>query len=186
MDDEKKIRSIREGHVEVFEDLLIKYQKQAHFLAYRYVQNWDEADDIVQTAFIKLYTFIIKSRKDIAVFPWIKKVIVNACLDKQKSTKWHIFIKNDKESNPLDNIEDTRLSPEHSFLNNELRVSIDKVVDTLSAQQKIIFFMKHFEGLKIKDIAQQLNISEGQIKAQLFRAIRNLRRGLGELYEKQR
>jgi RNA polymerase sigma-70 factor (ECF subfamily) len=194
MDDEKQIKLIREGHGEVFEDLLIKYQKQAHFLAFRYLKDWDEADDIVQRAFIKLYKFIIKSKDEIAVLPWIRKVIVNLCLDQQKSKKWRIFFKNaiksgksnpddEKSIDPFDTIKDTRLSPEHAFLNEELRSHMDRLVDKLPYQQKTIFFMKHFEGLKIKDIAQQLKISEGQIKSQLFRAVRNLRRGLGEFYE---
>ena len=84
---------------------------------------------------------------------------------------------------PFDTIKDNRLSPEHTLLNEELRSYIDRLVENLPDQQKTIFFMKHFEGLKIKDIARELNISEGQIKSQLFRAVRNLRRGLGEFYE---
>jgi RNA polymerase sigma-70 factor (ECF subfamily) len=89
----------------------------------------------------------------------------------------------EKSIDPFDTIKDNRLSPEHSLLNEELRSSMDRLVDKLPDQQKTIFFMKHFEGLKIKEIAQQLKISEGQIKSQLFRAVRNLRRGLGEFYE---
>ena len=89
----------------------------------------------------------------------------------------------EKAIDPFDTIKDKRLSPEHTFLNEELRSCLDRLVDKLPDQQKTIFFMKHFEGLKIKEIAQQLNISEGQIKSQLFRAVRNLRRGLGEFYE---
>jgi RNA polymerase sigma-70 factor (ECF subfamily) len=191
MDDEKTIKLIREGHGEAFESMLTQYQKRAHFLAFRYLKDWDEADDITQTAFIKLYEFIINSKADVAIFPWLKKVIMNLCLDRQKSSKWRLFFKNavrtdhdlEKCFDPFDKIKDTRLSPEHVLLNEELRDHIDKSVNTLSDQQKTIFFMKHFEGLKIKDIAQQLNISEGQIKAQLFRAVRVLRRGLGEFYE---
>lgn len=194
MDDEKQIKLIREGHGEVFEDLLRKYQKQAHFLAFRYLKDWDEADDITQRAFIKLYKFIIKSKDEIIVSPWLRKVIVNLCLDQQKSKKWRLFFKNavrsgnpdiadEKSIDPFDTIKDNRLSPEDSLLNEELRYRMDRLVDKLPDQQKTIFFMKHFEGLKIKEIAQQLKISEGQIKSQLFRAVRNLRRGLGEFYE---
>ncbi|MGA1864101.1 MAG: RNA polymerase sigma factor [bacterium] len=194
MDDEKQIKLIREGHGEVFEDLLIKYQKQAHFLAFRYLKDWDEADDITQRAFIKLYKFIIKSKDEIIVSPWLRKVIVNLCLDQQKSKKWRMFFRNairsgtpditdEKTIDPFDTIKDNRLSPEDSLLNEELRSKMDGLVDKLPDQQKTIFFMKHFEGLKIREIAQQLKISEGQIKSQLFRAVRNLRRGLGEFYE---
>jgi RNA polymerase sigma-70 factor (ECF subfamily) len=194
MDDNKQIKLIREGHGEVFEDLLIKYQKQAHFLAFRYLKDWDEADDITQRAFIKLYKFIIKSKDEIIVSPWLRKVIVNLCLDQQKSRKWRMFFRNairsgnpgmddEKSIDPFDTIKDNRLSPEDALLNEELRSGMDRLVDKLPAQQKTIFFMKHFEGLKIKEIAQQLKISEGQIKSQLFRAVRNLRKGLGEFYE---
>jgi len=194
MDDEKIVALIREGHGEAFEEMLIKYQKKAYFLAFRYLKDWDDADDVTQTAFIRLYTFIVNSEADIAVFPWIKKVIVNQCLDRQKSVTWRKFFKNtfrrgksdhDEEHamDPFDTIKDTRLSPEQAMLNEELRSHLDRLVDTLPDQQKAIFFMKHFEGLKIRDIALQLNISEGQIKSQLFRAVRNLRRGLGEFHE---
>lgn len=194
MDDEKIVTLIREGHGEAFEEMLIKYQKKAHFLAFRYLRDWDEADDVTQNAFIRLYTFIVNSNTDIAVFPWIRKVIVNQCLDQQKSAKWRKFFKNalrwgksghgeEHFMDPFDTIKDTRLSPEQTMLNEELRSHIDRLVDTLPDQQRAIFFMKHFEGLKIKDIARELNISEGQIKSQLFRAVRTLRRGLGEFHE---
>ena len=194
MDDDKIVSVVRNGHLEAFEMLINRYQKQAHFLAFRYLKDWDEADDVVQTSFVRLYEFIIKSKKEIGVLPWIRKVIVNLCLDKQKSKKWQIFFKNavrsgkshiddEKSIDPFDTIKDTRLSPEHRLLNKELGAHIERLVNKLPDQQKAIFFMKHFEGLKIKDIGQQLNISEGQIKSQLFKAVRSLRRGLGEFYE---
>jgi RNA polymerase sigma-70 factor (ECF subfamily) len=194
MVDEKIVALIRKGHGEAFEEMLIRYQKKAHFLAFRYLRDWDDADDVTQTAFIRLYTFIVNSETDIAVFPWIKKVIVNQCLDRQKSVTWRKFFKNpfgrgksDRDGehamDPFDIVKDTRLSPEQTIMNEELRSRIDGLVDALPDQQRAIFFMKHFEGLKIKDIALQLNISEGQIKSQLFRAVRTLRRGLGEFHE---
>ncbi len=195
MDDDKRIiKFIRDGHADAFEDLIVKYQKQAQFMAFRYMNNWDEADDITQTAFIKLYKHIIDSGKEIAVFPWLRKVIINLCLDSKKSRKWLLFFKNalrpndsfnekGKDSVPFDKIQDMRLSPEHSFLNKELKSHIDLLVDELPGQQRAVFYMKHFEGLKVKDIAQLLDVSEGQVKSQLFRAVRKLRKGLEDFYE---
>lgn len=188
-DDKQIINLVRQGHVEIFSDLVVKYQKKAHFLAFRYLNNWDEADDMTQTAFIKLYQYMMKSKEEIAVSPWMSKVIINLCLDQKKSKKWKMFFKNAvraKEStnahgenlDPFDKIGDVRSSPEQAFLNKELGVHIDALVDELPDQQKRVFYMKHFEGLKIKDIAQKLNISEGQIKSQLFRAVHKLRKGL--------
>ena len=194
MEDDRIIELIRNGHSEAFEDLVHRYQKQAHFLALRYSNNWDEANDITQTAFMRLYESIIRSKEKIWALPWIKRVITNICLDRKKSKKWQSFFKNaitlgqsnpgdDRTIEPIDGIKDKRSSPEHAFLNDELREHIDGFIDNLPDQQKKIFIMKHFEGLKIKDIAQQLNISEGQVKSQLFRAIHTMRKGLGEFYE---
>ncbi|MGA1824994.1 MAG: RNA polymerase sigma factor [bacterium] len=194
MEDDRIIGLIRNGRAESFEDLIRRYQKQAHFLALRYSNNWDEANDITQIAFIRLYEFIMRSKEKIRALPWIRRVIVNICLDRKKSKKWQSFFKNaitlgksnpgyDNAQEPLDVIEDKRSSPEEAFLNDELRKHIDGLIDNLPNQQKNIFIMKHFEGLKIKDIAQQLNISEGQVKSQLFRAIHTMRKGLGEFYE---
>ena len=188
-DDKQIIKLVREGHSEIFSDLVVKYQKKAHFLAFRHLNNWDEADDITQTSFIKLYQYMMKSKEEIAVFPWLSQVIIHLCLDHQKSKKWRLFFKNAiraKEStdahgenpDPFAKIRDEGLSPEQAFINKELGVHIDALVDELPDQQKKVFYMKHFEGLKIKDIAQKLNVSEGQIKSQLFRAVHKLRRGL--------
>lgn len=194
MDDDKIVSVIRNGHPEAFETLVNLYQKQAHFLAWRYLKDWDEADDVVQTAFVRLYEFITRTKKDMAVLPWIRKVVVNLCLDQQKSKKWWMFFKNavrkgkgdledERSMDPFDRIKDDGLSPEDHLLNEELRSHIERSVEKLPDQQRTIFFMKHFEGLRIKDIARELKISEGQIKSQLFRAVRNLRRGLGEFYD---
>jgi len=196
MDDKKAIEVIRNGNKEPFEDIVARYQKQAHFLAFRYLKDWDEADDITQTAFIRLYTFIVKSKEEIRVFPWIKRVIINLCLDREKNKKWRLFFKDvlrGKESgssggiytDPFDSIKDMRLSQEDRMLNEELGSRIDNLIGDLPDQQRRIFIMKHFEGLKIKEIAQDMDISQGQVKAQLFRAVRNLRKGLGEFYERQ-
>lgn len=194
MDDERIIELIRVGHSEVFSELVSRYQKQAHFLALRYMRDWAEADEITQKAFIKLYTFIMNSKDTLLVLPWIRRVVINLCLDKHKNKKWRLFSKHavrsvkpdhgDKNTEDLFNgIRDNRSSPEHALLNQELGKNIDTQVERLPDQQKKIFIMKHFEGLKIKDIAQQLNVSQGQIKSQLFRAVHTLRRGLGEFYE---
>jgi len=194
IEDKQRIQLIREGHAEVFADLVAKYQKKAHFLAFRYLNHWDESDDITQTAFIKLYQYIMKSKEEIAVSPWMNKVILHLCLDHKKSKKWRLFFKNAftaKEStpehgdnlDPFDKIADSGSSPEGAYFNKELGARIDVLVDELPDQQRAIFYMKHFEGLKIKDIAQALKISEGQIKSQLFRAVHKLRKGLGAFHE---
>ena len=131
MEDDRIIGLIRNGNAEAFEDLVHRYQKQAHFLALRYFNNWDEANDTTQIAFIKLYEFIIKSKEKVWALTWIRRVIVNICLDKKKSKKWQSFFKNaitlgqsnpgdDRAIDPIDGIKDKRSSPEHSFLNDEL------------------------------------------------------------------
>lgn len=191
MDDARVIGLIRSGNSEAFEELMVRYQRQACFLAFRYLKNWEEADDITQTAFIRLYEFIAKRSETIAVLPWIRKVVVNLCLDKQKSKKWRLFFRNvvrsgesnpgeEKALDPLECIEERGASPEDAYLNNELRDRIESLVEALPGQQRQIFTMKQFEGLKITEIASELTISEGQVKSQLFRAVRTLRKGLGE------
>lgn len=187
MDDERVIGLIRDGHQEAFEELVARYQKQTQFMAFRYIKDWDEAADITQNAFIRLYKFIDGSGEDILILPWLRRVVTNLCLDLQRSKKWWLFfrtpvrsIKRDNEDDektgdPFDAIGDERLSPEEKLEHKEMQENIEAIVERLPNQQKKIFMMKHFEGLKIREIAEHLNVSEGQIKSQLFRAVHTIR-----------
>ena len=81
MDDEKIVELIRNGNTEAFEELVLRYQKKTHFFALRNINNWDAADDITQAAFIKLYSFIMKSNEKINISAWMHRVITNLCID---------------------------------------------------------------------------------------------------------
>ena len=84
--------------------------------------------------------------------------------------------------NELDHIkiEDAVANPEHNFLNSELSLQIADAVDQLSPKQRAVFVLRHYEGMKLKEIAKILQLNEGTVKNYLFRALEKMRRNLHE------
>ena len=170
-----------------FEQLVYNYDRAVLSIAMRYVRDEDDAKDIYQEVFIRVYRGLKKFEFRSEFSTWIFRITANVCLTykSRKKEKIMVSIEDQKDDDQksyeaMDMISKER-SPEEEILNNDLRFLIGNAVDSLSAKQRITFVLKHYEGYKIREIAEMLGCKEGTVKKYLFDAVNNLKKKLKPL-----
>ena len=148
-----------------------------------YSKNREEAEDIMQEGFLKVFKYLHQYNASGSLEGWVKKIIIRTAIDKIKSSKQlHAFV----------NITDATEDIEDSYAADEIveRIGAKKLIEitqSLPPMYRIVFNLYVFEGLKHKEIAALLNITEGTSKSNLFDARKILQKKLNfSLSEEQK
>ena len=177
------VREAQGGNHAAFAQLVHAHDETVLRVALRITGSQSEAQDIYQEVFLKVYKKLDCFRFDSAFSTWISRITTNTCLDylrKARHRRESDTIKADFdgiERDLLDQVADERPAndPERELLLRELRTSILSALRRLTPQERMVFDMKHFQGMKLRAVAETLNISEGSVKTCLVRATRKLR-----------
>lgn len=175
------IHQLKEGENAAFETLYqLYFQKLFHF-ANSYIENEEESQEIVQNIYFKLWKKRNELELDMNLHSYLFKMVKNACLDYFKHQKVKANYKDycdaQRESiNHLALLDDTS----SLYIENELLEKINKSVDKLPESCKRIFIKSRFQGLKHKEIAEELMISTKTVENQLTKALKFLRMELKE------
>lgn len=171
------IERIKEGDERAFEELVNRYKGMGFSLAYRFLGNPEDARDISQEAFARVYLHIRDFRGESTFKTWFFRIIINLCRrsisGRQRKTVQSLDLYMEKETDPQ-----AREDVEEEVRRKELRVAIEEAVRRLPAKQREVFIMKHMEGMKVSEISEVLNCAEGTVKIHLFRAVRALQERL--------
>jgi RNA polymerase sigma-70 factor (ECF subfamily) len=188
LSDNELITEANKGNDAAFEELIYRYDKTVLSIALNFVHDSDEAKDIYQEVFIRVHRSLKKFEMRSEFSTWLYRIATNVCLTHKSRSKKHLqlsinegFETEDDDSKSYELIATNR-EPDELALNTELGSLISDAVDSLSSKQKITFTLKHYEGYKIREIAEMLNCKEGTVKKYLFDAIRNLRKNLNSVY----
>jgi len=137
----------------------------------------DEANDVTQEVFIKLFQARQTEERAMAWPAWLTRVAVNACRDRRRSGWWKWWRERHTEYVEADHA-GTRLSPEQTALSNEKRRAIWQALRELSARQQEVFVLRQLEGWSTDEVAETLGLSAGSIKRHLYRAVHQMRKAL--------
>ncbi|MBS4034686.1 MAG: sigma-70 family RNA polymerase sigma factor [Ignavibacterium sp.] len=176
------ILNAQNGDIRAFEELVYKYDSKVLSLALRYVGDEDDAKDLYQEVFIRAYKGIKNFQFKSEFSTWLFRITTNVCFtfksrDRRKN---NISVSPGDEDENVQNIEliDNSSSPEVLASGSELGYIIKNALETLSPKQKMTFVLKHYDGYKIREIAEMMECNEGTVKKYLFDATRNLRKKL--------
>jgi len=175
------------GDTIAFEQLVYNYDRAVLSIAMRYVRDEDDAKDIYQEVFIRVFRGLQKFEFRSEFSTWLFRITTNVCITYKSRKKEQIMVSiqeefdEDQEAYETMDMISKRRSPEEETLDNDLRLLIGNAVDNLSARQRITFVLKHYEGYKIREIAEMLNCKEGTVKKYLFDAVNNLKKKLKPL-----
>lgn len=175
------------GDQSAFEQLIYNYDKSVLSIAMKFVRDSDDAKDIYQEVFIRVYRSLKKFEFRSEFSTWLFRITTNVCLT-HKSRKKEQFVvplqaELDEDNDKFKKVEliSDEKSPEEETMNADLQYFIGNAVESLSERQRITFVLKHYEGYKIREIAEMLNCKEGTVKKYLFDAVKNLRKKLKPL-----
>jgi len=192
LSDIELIHQAKQGNENAFEQLVYRYDRTVLSIALKYTGNTDDAKDLYQEVFIRAYRGINNFQFRSEFSAWLYRVAVNVCLSYKSSSKEYLKVSINEEDDDTDFTKDTSeqlvyegLSPEEAAAGSELAEIVDAALETLSPRQKMTFVLKHYEGYKIREIAEMLNCKEGTVKKYLFDAIKNLRKKLSGIYALQ-
>jgi RNA polymerase sigma-70 factor (ECF subfamily) len=170
------LESAVEGDRQAFKDIVSLYQQKVFLLAYSILRNREDALDVVQETFMRLYKKLDAYEKDRNFQAWLLQIAKNLSIDYYRK---HNARRRELESGR--SVEDLHLAAGDHRSNpasSELRRVISRCLEKLGERQRLIFVMRHFNGLEYKEIAQILGISVGTVKSLHFKAVRNLKNWL--------
>lgn len=180
------LERIREGDESGFEELVESHSRRVLALAWRLVGNREDAEDIAQEAFLRLHRSLDRFRGESSVATWLHQAVTRLAIDhlRRRKIKEKIFFfrRSDEEGDPLDSVPDPGVSPGDQCQAKEIGERLTRAMKRLSPRQRVVFSLRHYEGMPLQEIAAALALEEGTVKAHLFRATRILRQELKDLY----
>lgn len=169
------------GDDAAFATIVDRFQRKIYRVAFAITRDDTEADTITQDTFIQAFTHLAKFEGRSELETWLTRITINLSRDWLRRRKFvslfGISKETDQEIMLVEPI-DERPDAERQLLAKQLRSAITKAETTLSAQQKIIFRLRHYENLSLEEIADHLGLASGTVRAHLFRAIQKVRKEL--------
>jgi RNA polymerase sigma-70 factor (ECF subfamily) len=170
------VERFQRGESSAFDEIVDRYRRQVYRLAYRFTHNREDAYDISQEVFIKVFKSLGNLRKASTFHKWLRQIAINTCIDHLRKCP------DEKVLDDFSQMEHEHARGGYSELPDirmavsELQDMIRKAVDQLPERQRTVFVLRHYEDLSLKDMAQMLKCPLGTVKANLFHATQRLRK----------
>lgn len=172
-EDKDIIESFKKGNKNAFNILVLKYQSRIYWLVRKFVLDHDDANDLTQEIFLKLYNSLNNFRGESTFFTYIYRISVNICLNHLKKNKVIAKYTKNYDSNVTEIKSDEKNSEE--IFDNQLNEKIIKrAIQTLPEQQKAVFTLRFYEELSYDEIASILDTTVGGLKANYFHAFKKI------------
>lgn len=177
MDEKEKdlIIKSKNGDIESFESLIKKYQKLAFNISFRIMGNLEDAKDMSQEAFIKIFKSLDSFKGDSSFSTWLYRIVTNTCLDELRKKNRNISVSYDNpiktDTGEIDrSIIDKGNTPEEISEKNESRQIVVKAINKLGDQHRVVIVLRDIKGFSYEEIAEILNCPEGTVKSRISRA----------------
>jgi RNA polymerase sigma-70 factor (ECF subfamily) len=192
LDERALVAEAQAGSRAAFEELVRRFDRDVLRLALNLMKRPEDARDVYQEAFLKVYRNLHRFRFECSFYTWLYRIVTNVCLDHlrrrqarpedqapEMSSGQHEegitdFFERQREHRPT-------LDPERVLMGQEIKARLARAMERLSPRERIVFEMKHYQGLKLRAIGDVLGTTEETVKNSLFRATRKLRNELGGL-----
>lgn len=169
------IKKAAKGDVDAFEMLIEEYQKKVYNIALGILKNHDDANDIAQEVFIKIFKSIKNFKGESSFSTWIFRITTNACLDEIRKRKNNQTVSTD-ENIVLDDGEVTKQiiddgpSPDEIYEKNELKKYVAKAISNLGEEHRTVIVLRDIQGFSYDEIADILDCPKGTVKSRINRA----------------
>jgi RNA polymerase sigma-70 factor (ECF subfamily) len=167
------------GDPAAFQELVEQHRSMVYRVAYQFAGNHYDAEDIAQEVFLKVYRSLDRFRQDAQLTSWLYRIVMNACIDhRRRHGSAAVAPFGDEAEERLVNTPEEMPGPEERAYACELGAVLEAEIARLPQGQRIVFVMRHHQGLKLSEIAEALGLAEGTVKRQLHAAVHRLRGAL--------
>ena len=175
MDEFKLVESAISGNEQAYATLLNRYRTSVYHTMYKMVNNRDDADDLTIEAFGKAFKKLPTYAPHFAFSTWLFKIAINNCIDHIRKKRLKTLSMDDTILPGSDvefsqNIRDYEPDPEQKMIYDEKIAHVRHLVETMNAKYRTMIEMRYYDELSYEEIAQELKLPLGTVKAQLFRA----------------
>lgn len=178
-DDRQLIEQFLRGDERSFNLLVERHRERIYLLIWRMVRNREDALDLSQEVFVKAYRKLKSFRHESNFYTWLYRIAVNLALNFARREKFRSFLSLSDLSRELV----SGSLPSEEIERDQLSSRIDRAIIELPEKQRMVFILRHYEEMSVKEVADLLGKSEGTIKANYFQAIKKLRRSLKSYVE---
>jgi RNA polymerase sigma-70 factor, ECF subfamily len=181
------IKRAQRGDRAAFDELVRLYDQHVLRLVMKVVQSPEEAKDLYQDVFLKVYRSLGRFRFESRFSTWLYRIVMNVCFDhlrRQKSREEvQPPVSEDGQSEYFQSLPDDQpvCDPERALASGEIGKRIQKALERLGPRERMVFELRHFQGMKLRAIGELCGTSEETAKNSLFRATRKLRTELNDL-----
>jgi RNA polymerase sigma-70 factor (ECF subfamily) len=182
------IRAAQRGDEQAFERLVRTYDQSVLRIALNLLRSPEDARDVYQEAFLRVYRNLNNFRFDCSFYTWLYRIVTNICLDYLRKRKVRredppIVASSEGPIDLMERLEEegARSDPERAMFNLQLGARIEVALANLSPRERMVFELRHYQGLRLRNIGEVLGTSEEAAKNCLFRATQKMRVVLGDL-----
>ncbi len=186
-DEHALIRAAQRGDQRAFENLVRLYDQNVLRMALNLLRSPEDANDVYQEAFLRVYKNLHTFRFDCSFHTWLYRIVTNLCLDALRKRKVRREEPGAVETldgivDRMENFEERRPDgdPQRKLLGSQLKMRLRAVLADLTPRERMVFEMRHYEGMRLRAIGEALGTSEEAAKNCLFRATQKLRVALGD------
>ena len=188
-DDLALVAEAKAGSYEAFEELVSRYENKIYRLGVNITGNSEDAEDVLQEAFLKAFQHLAEFREDSRFYTWLVRIAVNEALMKLRKIRSNRTVpledKIGEDGDPIPReLADWKPNPEQIFAQAEIENILRDSAQKLPASYRTVFLLRDMEELSTAEAASVLGLSEGTVKARLFRARLMLREELSKVFKR--
>ena len=187
LEEAELIRAVQQGDQTAFEALVRSYDQSVLGLAMNLLRSPEDARDAYQEAFLRVYKNIHLFRFDCSFYTWLYRIVTNICLDHLRKRKIRreepaMVETADGMIDRTYTMEEDRAAgdPERSLWNRQLSSQIYSALEQLTPRERMVFELRHYQGMRLRAIGEILETTEEAAKNCLFRATQKMRAELGD------
>ncbi len=185
------VRAAKAGDISAFEELVKRYDRNVFRIAQHITQNREDAEDVVQDAFLKAYGNLDQFQEQSKFYTWLVRIAVNEALMKlrrrrpERTVSLDQEVQTEEDSMPRE-VADWSPNPEQQYNQAELREILSKTIQGLPSSFRTVFVLRDVEGLSTEETAEALGLSIPAVKSRLLRARLQLRERLNKYFKRRK
>jgi RNA polymerase sigma-70 factor (ECF subfamily) len=187
VDETELIRAAQAGDTSAFEELVRAYDQSVLRLALSMLRSPEDARDVYQETFLRVFRNLSQFRFDCSFHTWLYRIATNLCLDQLRRRKVRkeeptVMPTPEGTLDRLDATPETRVEgdPLRHLFSGQIRKRVKDALADLTPRERLVFELRHYEGMRLRKIGEVLGTSEEAAKNCLFRATQKMRTALGE------